>query len=152
MERKVEKAIASFKSGYNCAQSVVVAFTEDLGFDENQALEMSVGFGGGMGRLQEKCGAVTGAFMVIGMISSGLCKDNLDRKNHSYAMIQQFDQRFKSIHHTTQCSELLNCDLRAPNGHAIAVENKLFEKVCEKCIADAVKLVEELTIAARKSS
>jgi C_GCAxxG_C_C family probable redox protein len=144
MEDKVDKAINLFKSGYNCAQSVVVTFKDDLGFDENQALSISVGFGGGMGRLQEKCGAVTGAFMVIGMYTSQKYKDNISRKNHSYAMIQQFDQRFKSIHHSTQCNELLKCDLRSEEGHVYAVENQLFEKICQKCIADAVVIVEEL--------
>ena len=144
MELKAEIAINYFKSGYNCAQSVVLSFKDDLCFDENMALEMSVGFGGGMGRLQEKCGAVTGAFMVMGLYSSKLHQDNISRKNHSYAMIQQFDPKFKSIHHTTQCSELLKCDLRSDEGHAFAVENKLFENVCEKCITDAIGIVEEL--------
>jgi C_GCAxxG_C_C family probable redox protein len=146
MEPKVEKAIRSFESVYNCAQSVVVAFQEELGFDEKQALTMSVGFGGGMGRLQEKCGAVTGAFMVLGMYSSKMHEDNLNRKNTSYAMIQQFDERFKSIHQTTQCSELLKCDLRSELGHNYAVDNNLFEKICQKCIADAIGIVEELII------
>jgi len=144
MESKLEKAIRSFESGYNCAQSVVIAFQEELGFDENQALTISVGFGGGMGRLQEKCGAVTGAFMVLGMYSSKMHEDNLSRKNTSYAMIQKFDDRFKSLHQTTQCSALLECDLRSEEGHNFAVKNKLFEKICQKCIADAIGIVEEL--------
>ncbi|MEK7719267.1 MAG: C-GCAxxG-C-C family protein [Bacteroidota bacterium] len=146
MGHKAEKAINYFKAGYNCAQSVVAAFKDDMGFDENLALEISVGFGGGMGRLQEKCGAVTGAFMVIGLYSSKLHQDNISRKNHSYALIQQFDQKFRSIHQTTQCSELLRCDLRSEEGHTFAVENKLFEKVCEKCITDAIGIVEELVV------
>jgi C_GCAxxG_C_C family probable redox protein len=124
----------------------VLAFREELGFDVNLAQEMSVGFGGGMGRLQEKCGAVTGAFMVIGLYSSRLHPDNISRKNHSYALIQQFDQRFRSVHQTTQCSELLKCDLRSEEGHTFAIENKLFEKVCEKCISDAIGIVEELVV------
>ncbi|MEI7828561.1 MAG: C-GCAxxG-C-C family protein [Prolixibacteraceae bacterium] len=144
METKTEKAISSFKAGYNCAQSVVLAFKDDLGFDENQALSMSVGFGGGMGRLQEKCGAVTGAFMVIGLYASQMQKDNISRKNHSYAMIQEFDQRFKSLHHTTQCNELLKCDLKTEEGHVFAVENQLFEKICQKCISDAIGIVDDL--------
>jgi C_GCAxxG_C_C family probable redox protein len=144
VETKAEKAISSFKAGYNCAQSVVLAFSDELGFDENQALSMSVGFGGGMGRLQEKCGAVTGAFMVIGLYTSKKYEDNLSRKNHSYAMIQQFDQRFKSLHQTTQCRDLLNCDLKTDEGHAFAVENKLFERICQKCITDAIGIVDDL--------
>ncbi len=53
---------------------------------------------------------------------------------------------FKSIHHTTQCSELLKCDLRSEEGHNFAVENKLFEKICQKCISDAIGIIEELTV------
>jgi C_GCAxxG_C_C family probable redox protein len=150
METKSEKAINSFRSGYNCAQSVLLAFKNDLGFDENLASSISVGFGGGMGRLQEKCGAVTGAFMVIGLYSSKMHQDNLNRKNHAYPLIQQFDEKFKSIHHTTQCRELLNCDLKTEEGHAFAVENKLFQKICEKCISDSVRIVEELTAMTSK--
>lgn len=146
MENKVTTALNSFQSGYNCAQSVILAYQEELGFDKNQAIGMSVGFGGGMGRLQEKCGAVTGAFLVIGMYSAKMHQDNLSRKNSSYAMIQQFDEKFKSIHQTTQCRELLNCDLRTDEGHSFAVENKLFEKICQKCIADALRIVDELIV------
>ena len=146
MENKLKTAINTFESGFNCAQSVVMAYKDQMGFDENLAMEMSVGFGGGMGRLQEKCGAVTGAFMVIGMYSSKRHSDNLSRKNSSYAMIQQFDDKFKAIHHTTQCAGLLNCDLRSEEGHAYAVENKLFQKICQKCIADAIEIVDELIV------
>jgi C_GCAxxG_C_C family probable redox protein len=145
MKPKTEAAINSFKSGYNCAQSVLLAFKDELNLDENLASGLSVGFGGGMGRLQEKCGAVTGAFMVIGLYTSQKYSDNLSRKNHSYSLIQQFDQKFSAIHQTTQCRELLNCDLRSEAGHSYAVENKLFETICENCIRDAVRLVEELT-------
>jgi len=144
MERNEYKAIDSFKSGYNCAQSVLMAFKDDLGFDEKIALGISCGFGGGMGRLQEKCGAVTGAFMVLGLYNSKKYQDNISRKNNFYAMIQQFDQKFKSIYQTTSCRELLQCDLRSEGGHTFVVENKLFEKICEKCIADSVRIVEEL--------
>ena len=144
MEDKVEKAIATFRSGYNCAQSVVLTFAKELAFDEDQASAISVGFGGGMGRMQEKCGAVTGAFMVLGMYNSKKNEDNLNRKMESYAMIQKFDAQFKSIHGATDCRTLLNCDIRSEEGHHFAKENNLFEKVCEKCLTNSVRLVDEL--------
>ncbi|MEI7423965.1 MAG: C-GCAxxG-C-C family protein [Prolixibacteraceae bacterium] len=144
MEDKVEKAIETFRSGYNCAQSVVLTFAKDLEFDENQASAISVGFGGGMGRMQEKCGAVTGAFMVLGMYNSKKHPDNLNRKMESYAMIQKFDDKFKSIHGATDCRKLIGCDIKSEEGHHFAKENNLFEKVCEKCLADSVKLIDEL--------
>ncbi|HWS01183.1 MAG TPA: C-GCAxxG-C-C family protein [Prolixibacteraceae bacterium] len=144
MENKKEKAITAFKSGFNCAQSVVVAFAGDLNYDRTAASNTAVGFGGGMGRLQETCGAVTGAFMVLGLYNSSKCSDNLTLKNATYSMIRQFDAKFKSIHSTTNCKALLQCDLSSDEGHAYAVENRLFEKICEKCIADAVGIIEEL--------
>ena len=62
-----EKAIRSFKSGLNCAQAVLTSYSDELKFDNNMALSVACGFGGGMGRLQETCGAVTGSFMVLGI-------------------------------------------------------------------------------------
>jgi len=144
MEDKIEKAIVTFRSGYNCAQSVVMTFANELAFDESQASAISVGFGGGMGRMQEKCGAVTGAFMVLGMYNSKKHADNLNRKTESYAMIQKFDDKFKSIHGATDCRTLIGCDIKSDEGHRLAKENNLFEKICEKCLADSVRIVDEL--------
>lgn len=62
------KAMALFKEGYNCAQSVFVAFEEECGLERSCALKLSSSFGGGMGRLREVCGAVSGMFMVAGML------------------------------------------------------------------------------------
>jgi C_GCAxxG_C_C family probable redox protein len=146
METKKAEAIGAFKSGYNCAQSVVIAFSDDLNLDKNIASGISVGFGGGMGRLQETCGAVTGAFMVLGFYNSKKYSDNLSLKNATYTMIQTFDKKFKSIHGTTNCKALLNCDIKSEEGHHFAKENNLFEKVCEKCLADSIRIVDELIV------
>jgi C_GCAxxG_C_C family probable redox protein len=67
MATKNSNAINRFRSGLNCSQAVLTAFSDDLSFDDDLALCISCGFGSGMGRLQETCGAVTGAFMVMGM-------------------------------------------------------------------------------------
>jgi C_GCAxxG_C_C family probable redox protein len=144
MPSKILKAISLHKSGFNCAQSVVAAFDEELNMDRSLALTMSVGFGGGMGRMQEKCGAVTGAFMVLGVCNGRKFADNAGLKNETYSMIQRFEQKFKAIHQTTNCMELLKCDIKTPEGFQSARDNGLFESVCDKCIADAICLVEEL--------
>lgn len=73
MKTKAEKAIAYFNSGLNCAQSVFTAYAEEFNIDPELAISISCGFGGGMGRLQETCGAVTGAFMVLGMHNCQKC-------------------------------------------------------------------------------
>ncbi len=144
MEPKAVKAINSFQSGYNCAQSVVATYANELGFDESFASAISVGFGGGMGRMQEKCGAVTGAFMVIGLYNSKKFEDNQVRKMETYAMVQKFDERFSAVHGATNCMSLLNCDIRTEEGHNRAKEQNLFAHVCEKCLATSVKIVDEL--------
>lgn len=144
MESKKEKAYRLHASGYNCAQSVAAAFADELNMDENLALQMSVGFGGGMGRMQETCGAVTGAFMVLGLYNGKNSEDNAGLKNATYSMVQQFDRRFRAMHRTTNCMELIQCDIKTPEGFTQAKEQGLFQSVCDKCISDAIEIVEEL--------
>lgn len=145
MESIEEKAIRTFRSGLNCAQAVITAYAEEMKFDNNMALSVSVGFGGGMGRLQETCGAVTGSFMVLGIFNCKKLTDNKDRKEVTYSMIQKFSQEFKQINGTTDCLELLKCDLKTEEGNRYAKENNLFGTVCEKCISDSVRIINKLT-------
>ena len=144
MESIEEKAIRTFRSGLNCAQAVLTAYSEEMKFDNNLALSLSCGFGGGMGRLQETCGAVTGSFMVLGIFNCKKLTDNKDRKEATYSMIQKFSQEFKQINGTTDCLELHKCDLKTEEGNRYAKENNLFGTVCEKCISDSVKTVNKL--------
>jgi C_GCAxxG_C_C family probable redox protein len=144
MEYIEEKAIRTFRSGLNCAQAVITAYSEEMKFDNNLALSVSVGFGGGMGRLQKTCGAVTGSFMVLGIHNCKKLSDNKDRKEATYSMIQKFSQEFKLINGTTDCLELLKCDLKTEEGNLFAKENNLFGTVCEKCISDSVRTINKL--------
>lgn len=145
MESIEEKAIRTFRSGLNCAQAVLTAYSEEMKFDNNMALSVSVGFGGGMGRLQETCGAATGSFMVLGIFNCKKLTDNKDRKEATYSMIQKLSQEFKQINGTTDCLELLKCDLKTEEGNRYAKENNLFGTVCEKCISDSVRIINKLT-------
>ena len=82
--------------------------------------------------------------MVIGIHNSNLYPDNIDRKEKSYEMIQEFDRRFKDQHHSNQCSVLLNCDLKTAEGRAVAKENKLHETICEGCMITSIKILNEM--------
>ncbi len=139
-----QNVIESFRSGLNCAQAVLTAFTGELGFDEDAALSISCGFGAGMGRLQETCGAVTGAYMVLGIHNCRKFKDNGKRKDATYPMVQKFSEKFKKIHGTTDCIDLLKCEIRTEEGHLLANKNNLFKIVCEKCISDSIEIISEL--------
>ena len=140
----IERALESFRGGLNCAQAVVTAFSEELNYDKNMALSISCGFGAGMGRLQDTCGAVTGSFMVLGIVNCRKFTDNKERKEATYGMVQKFNNKFKQIHGTLDCSSLLNCDLKTEEVNRFAKENNLFGTVCEKCISDSIGILEEI--------
>lgn len=140
---KKELAVKSFDSGYNCAQSVLMPFADDLHIDKETAIKFAQGFGAGMGGLQYTCGAITGAYMVIGMkYSKGFPYPAINNKVES--LIQEFTQKFKEKNGHTNCSELLQCDLKTPEGQRNFAENKLHDNVCSKCVASSVDILNEL--------
>jgi len=102
-----EKAKELFNSGYNCAQAVFLAFSDLTGMDEKTATMLSSSFGGGMGRLREVCGAVSGAFMVAGILYGPTDPNDHDAKMKHYARIQALAARFKEINGSYICRELM---------------------------------------------
>lgn len=102
-----KKARSLFEQGYNCAQSVLLAFDDVTGMDTKTAAMLSSSFGGGMGRLREVCGAVSGMFMVAG-IFCGYCDPKAkDEKADHYALIQTLANDFKEKNGSFICRELL---------------------------------------------
>ena len=104
---KGEKAKALFLDGYNCAQAVLGAFCDDLGLDFETAMKFSSGFGGGMGRLREVCGAVSGMFMVINMKCGYTSPTDTDGKKELYSHIQTLAKKFEEENGSIICRELL---------------------------------------------
>lgn len=102
-----KKAVELFKSGYNCSQAVLGAYAEELGLDLDTALKISSSFGGGMGRMRETCGALTGAFMVIGMLKGDYDSKDNKSKSELYASIQELADDFKGQNGSIICRELL---------------------------------------------
>ena len=137
---KKDKAISYFREGYNCSQAVLMACA---GEGEATA-KAAAAFGGGMGRLQKTCGAVTGAYIYFGMNygASGLPQEN--DKMQVYERVKSFNKAFVEKNGTDLCSELLGEDLNTPDGKARIKERGLHEKVCEKCIIDALEIIEEI--------
>lgn len=102
-----EIAMEYFKEGYNCSQSVFLAFSDECGVDSETAMKISSSFGGGMGRLREVCGAVTGMFMVAGMIYGYSEPKNHTSKTEHYKRIQYLAKEFEKQNHSIICRELL---------------------------------------------
>ncbi len=141
---KYEIAIEAFKSGSNCAQSVLKGFVKELNIEEIQAMQMASGFGAGMGRLQKTCGAVTGAFMVIGLSNSLAIQLDEVRRDKTNHMIQLFEKRFIGAHSNSDCQHLINSDLNTEEGQIKFKEQQLSELVCQKCIFSSIRILEEV--------
>jgi C_GCAxxG_C_C family probable redox protein len=140
---KAEKAVALFKEGFSCSQAVFSAFSKDFGLDRNTSLKISQPFGGGMAHLGEACGAVTGAFMLIGLKYGRTKADDLAARDRTYAKMRQFTDRFKALHCSIQCRCLLGLDLGTEEGMRLAREKNLFQTICVKYVQDAATIVEE---------
>lgn len=107
MKNHSEKAAELFVNGCNCSQAVFGAFCEDCGIDFETALKLSSSFGGGMGKLRETCGAVTGMFMVAGLLAGYSDIEDKSAKDNHYKLIQELANEFKNVYGTYNCGELL---------------------------------------------
>ena len=132
------------KEGYACSQAVFFTFAEELGIEREIALKIAAGFGGGMGRMAETCGAVTGAFMVLGLKYARIGGDIRQEKQEMYARVREFAERFTSLHSTIVCRELLGYDIGTPEGRKAIADNKLNETLCQQLVKDAVEIVEDM--------
>jgi C_GCAxxG_C_C family probable redox protein len=144
MTSRIETAVQCFSKGFNCAQAVFSTYAPLLGICEEEALRVSAGFGAGMGRLQEVCGAVTGAFMLIGCKYGMVEPSNTAAKEKTYALEKQFAQCFRGLNGSILCRELLHCDLNTPEGKQQYTDNNLAASVCTRCVRDAAALAEEM--------
>jgi len=135
-----EKAVSYFRQGYSCSQSVLMACSGE----SEPAARAAAAFGGGMGRLQKTCGAVTGAYIWLGMKYGAAGVPAEKDKKRVYERVREFNSIFTERNGTDQCSELLGEDLNSREGKARIAAGGLTEKVCEKCIRDAIEIIESL--------
>ena len=103
-----EKAKALFTEGYNCAQAVFAAFSDVTGIDFETSVKLSSGFGGGMGRMREVCGAVSGMFMVLDAVEGYTSPTDNTAKMEHYAKVQKLAAEFKAENGSIICRELLD--------------------------------------------
>ena len=139
---KSEKSKELFKSGYNCSQSVLGVFCEELGLDFKTAMKISSSFGGGMGRMREVCGAVTGMFMAAGLMYSSSDASNAN-KTAQYKIVQELAQKFKDKNGSIICRELLegieNSSSPVPSERTQEYYKK---RPCIDLVSDAVEIFE----------
>ncbi len=140
-----ERAVAKFMEGYNCAQSDLFSYCEDLGLDKDTALKLACGFGAGMGRKEEVCGAVSGGIMVIGAKYGRGENEDKETTYSAYEKIRELMNQFSQRHGTYICRQLLNgCELTKKEGQAIYKANEYFNKVCKPCVKSVVEIIEDI--------
>ncbi len=140
-----DTAIGRFSSGYNCAQAVLFAFAPDLGIDPDLALRLACGFGGGIARRQEICGALSGGVIAVGLKHGrGEGRDKAYTAD-TYAKVSELLSSFEAVHGTHVCRDLLGgCDLSTPEGQRQFHGSDLPVRVCQGCVRTVVATLEDL--------
>jgi C_GCAxxG_C_C family probable redox protein len=138
------KAATKFQEGFNCSQAVCSALAPHFGVSEEVALRIGAAFGGGMGRMGEVCGAVTGAFMAIGLHRGNTVATDQAAKGETYMLVRVLADRFKEKHGTILCRELLDCDISTPEGYKQATEKGVFRSKCPYYVKDAAEIAQDI--------
>jgi C_GCAxxG_C_C family probable redox protein len=139
---RVNEAQSKMKAGFNCSQAILSTYASDLGLEPSLALKIASGFGGGMARMGETCGAVAAAIMVIGLKHGFTSGEDKAGKNAAYEIVREFAKRFEEKRGSIKCRELIECDISTPEGYQRARDQKLFETICVKIIEDAGEILE----------
>ena len=139
-----EKAMANFKKGYNCSQSIILAYQDMIPIDKSILSKMASSFGGGMGRLREVCGSVSGMFLIAGILYGYDEPETGQVKAEHYARIQELARRFEEKHGSIICREMLGLSVK----HDVPVpEARISEyykkRPCAEIIGDAAEILEQ---------
>lgn len=139
-----ETAMQLFEEGYNCAQSVFLAFADLHGIDKKTAAALSSSFGGGMGRLREVCGAVSGMFLVAGALYGYDDPEAREEKAEHYARIQELAAAFEKENGSIVCRELLGLSVKkeAPTPEARTAEYYK-KRPCKELVGQAAEILEQ---------
>jgi C_GCAxxG_C_C family probable redox protein len=147
MSVKTDLAKQYHEQGFGCAQAVLATFAQEYGLSEEAALRIATGFGSGMGRMCEVCGALTGAFMVIGLKHGKVVMDGSrygTNTESTYRLVAELAKKFEARNGSIYCRNLIGHDLSDPEEREKVVRLGLFTTTCRKCILDSVELLDEV--------
>ena len=138
-----DKAAGIFKEGFSCSMAVLGAYCEQFGLDKNLAYKVSSGFGGGM-HLDQTCGAVTGAFMVLGLKFGRTRADDVEAKMKVAKLTNEFAKKFKARHGSITCTALIGHNISTPEGFEAAKKQDAFKHLCPKYVISAAEILDEM--------
>jgi C_GCAxxG_C_C family probable redox protein len=143
-ENSVNQTVKCFVDGFNCSQALLSTYGPQFGLGTNLALRVSSPFGAGMGRRGETCGAVTGAFMVLGLRSGRTRIEDKDAQERAYKLVAEFVEAFQKRNGSILCRELLGYDLSQPESLDLAKEKGIIRTRCPKFVKDSAEILEDL--------
>ncbi len=138
-----DRALDLFARQYNCAQAVFAACGLGAGLDEQCCLALAAPFGGGLGRLGETCGAVSGALLALGLREGApaATTPTPESKAALYARVGEFIAHFKARHGSIVCRDLLGCDISTPEGREQAQTRNLHQTLCRELVRSAAEIL-----------
>lgn len=143
MTRK-EQAINNFKEGYNCTQAVVLAFQDVLTIDAKELCKIASPFGGGISRMRETCGAVTGMVLVLGNLIGYNTPETGEKKHELYKNTQELLKIFENKYGSLTCRVLLNLTNKHDDPKPTPRDHAFFEKrPCPELIGGAAEILED---------
>ena len=139
-----EIAANKFKDGYCCSQAVLYSFADKAGISEDLALKIADGFGAGMARKQEVCGAISGSILTLGLLYGRGENESEEKHEYTYDRVRDFMARFEALHGSIICRKLLyDLDLNASEGQ-VRFKTENLREACANYVADAVRILDEL--------
>ena len=139
-----EVAKKCFNDGYCCSQAVLSTYAERYGLNRELSLKIAEVFAAGIAYRGEICGAVTGAYMVIGLSNGRTKADDLQSKEKSLRLVKEFNNKFIEKHNSIKCSDLLGIKIDNPENLNKAKELNLFKTLCPKFIESSAEIVDIL--------
>jgi len=134
-----------FREGYNCAQAVLIAFGDVTGLDKETSAKLASSFGGGLGRMREVCGAVSGAAMVLGLVRGYADPTDAEAKKAHYHLVQEFAARFKEQNGSIICRELLSgVSVRKGSDPEARTAEYYKKRPCPELVRQAAEILEEM--------
>lgn len=138
-----EKALNLFKKNYSCAQSVLIAFADEVDIDKNLAFRIAAGLGGGIGRSQNICGAINAGAVVLGLKFGNYTEDDIESKNLMANVVGQYIEECKRALGATQCLDLIKVDLNNNEQKDFANKTGHLERVCNNAVYVTSEILEK---------
>ncbi len=144
MHPEVEQSVAFYHQGYTCAQSILASFGARYGLPQDLAFRLGEPFGAGTSCTGDMCGAVTGALLVLGLQYGSILSNDDAARFRTYQRVQALIHRFREVHRSINCPDLLGYNLSDPVQFQMAGETGLFTQRCPVFVRDSAQILAEL--------